>query len=131
LSGYRDDSFVVSPTGPAEIHRNLVALDRDWQRYISRRRRVFYSAFGAFSLSVPIPVVFGALFDDAAARFAASEGTADYDELSRLARRANTYYYTRYAGLAVSAGLLVNTLWQLAKYIRAAQYQPADTEGRE
>lgn len=124
VEGFRENSFSISQVSPERIERSLVPIDRDWQQYIRRRRDVFYSALGAFALSVPVPVVLGALFDDAAARYESSEASADIDDLRRLVRTANAYFYGRYAALTVTLGLLGNTIWQLRRYIRAAQYQP-------
>jgi hypothetical protein len=68
-------------------------------------------------------VVFGSLYDDAAAQFEAYESEAPLEELNELARRGNAYLYTRRAGIVVTVGLLANAVWQLTRYIRAAQYQ--------
>lgn len=121
--GYREDAFVLLPGSPDSIKRILVPQDRNWNVYIQRRRKTFYWSLGAFALSVPIPVVFGSLYDDARAQLEAYESIAPVEEANELAWRGNAYLYTRRIGLAAMVGLLGNTLWQLSRYIRAAQYE--------
>lgn len=121
--GYREDSFVLSPRSPDHVERVLVPQDRNWNVFIQRRRNVFYWSLGAFALSVPVPVVFGSLYDDARAQLEAYQSLAPVDEANELARRGNAYLYTRRIGMAAMIGLLANTLWQLSRYIRAAEYE--------
>jgi hypothetical protein len=93
---------------------------------VEERRDTFYGALGAFVVSLPVPIIFGGLYQSILSLFPAEGGAVpgvSEAESSRLAREGTVYFYISRGGLFVSTGLFVNVTIQLARYVEASQYK--------
>jgi hypothetical protein len=98
----------------------------DQAALVDERRAGFYQAFGAFVLSLPVPIVFNGLYQGVLSIFpadASDNPQLSRDENARLARRGTVYFYVSRGGMFISAGLFVNLAVQLGRYIDASQYK--------
>ncbi|MFO8063523.1 MAG: PEGA domain-containing protein [Spirochaetota bacterium] len=122
--GYLDEKVVLSNQAPHEITRELVPDQGDWPAIVEDRRDSFYSAFGWFALSLPFPVMLNGMYQDIAALYPGGTPSSELSrsEAERLATTANAMLWSARGTTAVSAGLFVNMMVQLVKYIRAGQY---------
>lgn len=126
LDGYNEVTGSLGPASPEMIERELVPAVVDQARLVEERRDTFYRAFAATVLSVPVPVIFNGLYQSILALFPGDggpiPGTSD-EESRRLATLGTVYFYTSRGGIFVTAGLGVNAVVQLLRYVEASQYQ--------
>lgn len=109
--GYRDLQHIISPEDSRTLTFTLESLTGPAPEFLAAKDD-FYTALGYFVLSVPVTVGAYAMYQNRA--------SADAD-VSTRARLANPFLYAYYGGLAVSAGLLVNTVIRLIRYIDAGE----------
>ena len=124
--GYNDAFGSVGPATPGQIDRRLVPAVVDQAGLVEERRDTFYGALGAFVVSLPVPIVFGGLYQSILSLFPDEGGPVPgvgEAESNRLAREGTVYFYISRGGLFVSTGLFVNVAIQLARYVEASQYK--------
>ncbi|WP_143559223.1 hypothetical protein [Alkalispirochaeta americana] len=122
-NGYYDSRLQVSPEGDRLYRRELTPIDRDWAGAVTDSRDSFYRSFGAFALSLSVPIILNGLYDDLGGLFPGGVARSD------LSRSEQQHYQDRsdaiLAGYYVSVGLSVtlfgNMLWRLSRYIRVSQ----------
>ncbi len=113
--GFSTKRFVLDQALPDEVTHTLVGEDKDLGQHFEERRRGFYRSLGWFAASVPVPVLARGAMERYDVFF---EGTGQDD---RLQQRYNRIRYVELGGYALSGTLLVNTIWQLVRYIRSAE----------
>ncbi len=123
LRGYYDSRVQLGPDSPDRVRRSLVTTDTDWYGQVTESRTRFYRSFGAFALSLGVPILIngmyqnmGGLFPGGVARSDLSASAQD-DALSQ----ANALLVGYYAGVGLSTALFGNMVWRLVQYIRTAQ----------
>ena len=79
-----------------------------------------YRAFGAFALSIPIPMFSWGYRNDYIADAQEFESQGKFTESQAVLDRANILTGVYLGGMAVSGGLFANFLVRLIRYIRAA-----------
>ena len=127
LEGYNEVSGSLGPESPETIERELIPAVVDQGQLVEERRDTFYRAFAATLLSLPVPIVFNGLYQSILALFPGEGGEpipgVSAEESRRLATLGTVYFYTSRGGIFVSAGLAVNAVVQLLRYVEASQYQ--------
>jgi hypothetical protein len=124
--GYNDAFGSVGPGTVSQIDRRLIPAVVDQAGLVEERRDTFYTALGGFVLSLPVPIIFGGLYQSILSLFPPDGGPipgVSAEESSRLARTGTAYFYISRGGLFVSTGLFVNVAVQLARYVQASQYK--------
>lgn len=111
MQGYRDLQHIISPADSRTLSFTLEPLADPAPQFLSAKDD-FYAALGYFVLSVPVTVGAFAMYQNRAAADAS---------VSTRARLANPFLYAYYGGFAISAGLLVNTVIKLFRYIDAGE----------
>jgi len=125
LEGYPEQVLYLGPQSEDSVSV-LFQVDRPEPVELqTQRRNRFYTAFGVFAASVPLPFFLWAAASDA---YAAHEqavrlGTIPVSEVERLADQYNGLYSGYAATLGVSVALFVNMMVYLIQYIRSADRQ--------
>ena len=123
--GYLDARATIGPLSPEELFVDMISDDVSPQLLLRTRRDEFYNSFARFSLSLALPIVFGGVYQHYFALFQ-SEGGApglSTETQRELARIANGFYYATLASQALSAGLFVDMMFRIGRYIGAAQLE--------
>jgi hypothetical protein len=118
--GYLDFPLYAGSGVAETLTARLVSDETDPLAIQNQRRDELYRAFGFFALSIPIPLFCWGLVNDylVGAQIAFNEGNDD--EVDRMIRTGQGFYYGYYGTLAVSTSLFVNMIVRLVRYIRAA-----------
>lgn len=124
--GYYDSRVTLDEDAPAQIRSTLVSRDTDWPAEVRSARNRFYRAFGAFALSVGVPVLVNGVYQNYNGLLDSS-GSGSFDssltaaEQDRLLMQTNALFVGYYASLGLSAGLFGNMVWRLVDYVQTAQ----------
>lgn len=123
LEEYHDSRVDIGPETPDIVDRVLISQEYDWEADTERARKKFYRSFGAFALSVGVPILIYGTYQDYAALYPGGVARSDLsiDEQDRLQGEVDTLFYSYYGSIALSAGLFTHMIWRLATYIRTAQ----------
>ncbi|WP_040587969.1 hypothetical protein [Alkalispirochaeta alkalica] len=121
--GYYDSRLQVSPRGDLLYRRELTPVDRDWAGAVKASRDSFYRSFGAFALSLSVPVILNGLYDDLGGLFPGGQARADLSrsEQSKYQDRSDAILAGYYVSVGLSVTLFGNMLWRLSRYIRVSQ----------
>jgi len=126
LDGYNDAFGFVGPETAGPIDQDLVPDVVDQAALVEERRDSFYGAFGAFVLSVPVPIILNGLYQGVLSLFppdGSNNPRLTSEENTRLARLGTAYFYASRGGMFVSAGLFANLAIQLGRYVDASRYK--------
>ncbi len=102
--GYLDFPLYLEPSVDQSQSAELLPQQLDPTEMQTRRRNELYGAFGAFALSVPLPMFFGSY-------------RREYRDMGMDISWLTYAYFGTYA---ISGGLFVNLLVRLIRYLRAA-----------
>ena len=102
--GYLDFPLYLQPTVEQSMSAELLPEQLDPTEIQTRRRNELYGAFGAFALSVPLPMFFGSY----------------RREYSDMGTDISWLTYAYFGTFTISGGLFVNLLVRLIRYLRAA-----------
>ncbi len=121
--GYYDSRVVVGPDSPSRIERVLIAADDDWAESVERSRDRFYRSFGAFVVSVGVPILINGVYQNYTGLYPGGVARSDLsqDEQDRLQPQVDALFYGYYVGIGLSAGLFANMIWRLVDYVQTAQ----------
>jgi hypothetical protein len=120
LEGYRERVLYVGEETEGDVSIVFHVDEPDPVEIQLRRRDRFYTAFGFFAASVPIPFFLWAAANDSYGAFLEAVSPV---EAQRLADRVEVYYNSYLATLGVSVALFVNMMVHLVRYIRSADRQ--------
>ncbi len=121
--GYFDTKLTVGPDSENQIHATLKPAIFDQSIWLTGRRDRFYTAFTAFILSVPLPIIFGGIYDNALNLQASPNySNLSVGEQTRVNNIASIGQVGQLASLFVSSVLLVNTIVEIVEYVRAAEF---------
>jgi len=121
LDGFRDEPLYLGPASPARVSMVLAPAEADPLIRQKRERNRFYTAFGLFALSLPLPIFSNALAADSAVGYQSALDKGNLSEAERLYTLYDGFYHYAFPGTFVlSAGLAVNMVIQLIRYIRSA-----------
>ncbi len=126
LEDHAASRFVLEPRGPDRISRVLAPDTVDLSTELRDRREGFYRSLGWFAVSVPVPLILSGVWQSRADFYVDNQAAMAADERERFVRATNTIDLVRWGGVAVSGGLLINSVVQLVRYIRASQYYHFD-----
>ncbi len=126
LEDHAASRFVLEPRGPDRISRVLAPDTVDLSTELRDRREGFYRSLGWFAVSVPVPLILSGIWQNRVDYLVDNQAAMSVDEQERFIRTTNTIDLVRWGGVAVSGGLLVNSVIQLVRYIRASQYYHFD-----
>ncbi len=119
---YLDGKVLLGPESPNLITKPLVEDIVDWETEIQQRRDGFYRSLGWFVVSLPLPILLNGMYNSVASLYVDGRPPGLTDSASDdLVGRANTLLWATRGTAAFSAGLFVNLLIQLGRYIRAGQ----------
>jgi len=120
---YYSSRLEIGPETPDEVETVLVPIGYDWEEETKLSRDRFYRSFGAFALSVGVPLILYGTYQDYSGLYPGGVARSDLsvDEQRRLQGEVNALYYGYYGSLALSAGLFTHMIWRLVDYIRTAQ----------
>lgn len=123
--GFRTRRFVLDTGGESELLFRLQTDDRDPRDVLVERREGFYTALGWFAVSVPVPLMLGGIFQSEVSYIVGNASIPQEDRVQR-GEFLRTVQTAQAIGVAVSGGLLVNSIVQLARYIQAGRYYHSD-----
>lgn len=126
LEDHAVSRFVLEPRGEDRIGRVLAPDTVDLSTELRDRREGFYRSLGWFAVSVPVPLILSGIWQSRADFYLDNYEAMTVDEQERFIRTTNTIDLVRWGGVAVSGGLLINSVVQLVRYIRASQYYHFD-----
>ena len=117
-------ALTVGPSSPARISFSLSAdvLHSEAEQKAARDR--FYGSFGWFMLSLPVPFYSYSWAVDWTAEAYRLEGGGNAAGAARAAGFGLGFYYAYLGGLGVSAALAGWTIYNLVRYVRAADRTP-------
>ncbi len=123
LDEYYSSRFEVGPETPDEIETVLVPIEYDREEATKLSRDRFYRSFGAFALSVGVPIILYGTYQDYGGLYPGGVARSDLsvEEQERMQGEADTLFYGYYGSLALSAGLFTHMIWRLVDYIQTAQ----------
>jgi len=105
---------------PGEVSVSLTPDSFDPLENQSRKKDQFYTSFGIFVLSVPLPLFFWGYTQDHLVGAQAAYDAGNIDETNRLVETGKGFYYAYVGTLALSASLFVNMIVHLIRYVGAA-----------
>jgi hypothetical protein len=114
--GYRDQALYLGGGAKQRLEVPLIPDSIDPVKLQNRARNRFYTAFGIFALSVPIPFFCWAILGD----YVVGYQLASPSEQDRMRRISNGLYWSTWGTLGLSIGLAVNMVIQLVRYVRTA-----------
>jgi hypothetical protein len=120
LDGFRDQPLYLGPASPAALAVDLAPAAADPLVRQKKERNRFYTAFGLFALSLPLPIFSWGFVTDSLVGYQSALDGGNLAEAERLLNAGNAYYYTYWGTLGLSIGLAANMVIQLVRYIRAA-----------
>ncbi len=118
LAGFYDVPFSIGPSSPPQLSFDLQKDIGSLQEFQKKARDDFYTAFGFFLLSLPIPF-FSYTFSASYARAYAQQPAGS----TAAQNSVNTYYifyYSYFAGIGLSASLATWMIIDLIHYITVA-----------
>lgn len=115
---YLDYSGTLSPDSPPSTSIRLLPDLFKKSDFSNTLRDRFYSSFGAFAVSVILPVTFYSLFQSYSTMY--QESIPGSAEEARLKNLTVAWYYSLYGGLFISVSLFVNTVIDVIHYLRAS-----------
>lgn len=118
--GYLDLPLYLGPGAQPELNAVLPPVGPTPAERQKRDRNRFYTAFGLFALSLPLPIFGWGLVNDYATGSALADLDGQPDDAQRLYDTGNTLYYAFWGSVGLSAGLAVNMLFRLVRYLRSA-----------
>jgi hypothetical protein len=105
----------------------------DKEKKLKDSKSAFYRALGWFSLSVGVPLILSGIYQNLDNRYYnyaidynSTGNPESYDKALEYKNHADIAYYSYWGGVAVSGTLLVNTIFKLRSYIRAAEESTED-----
>jgi hypothetical protein len=118
-------ALTVGPSSPGQLTISLsgTALHSDAEQKAARDR--FYGSFGWFVLSLPVPLYTYSWAVDWAAETARLEAKGNAAGAQRAAKIGLGFYYVYLGGLGVSVALAVWTVYNIVRYVRAADQSAA------
>lgn len=122
LEDYHPSRFVLQPRGGDELSRRLAPAEIDLSRELRDRREGFYRSLGWFAVSVPIPLILSGVWQNRADFYTTQGETLSAGEQQRFLRDTAIIDGLRWGGVAFSGGLLINSIVQAVRYIRASRY---------
>jgi hypothetical protein len=120
LEGFRDEPLYLGPSSPATVFFSLAPAAADPLIRQKRERNRFYTSFGLFFLSLPLPIFSWSLVGDYMLGYQSALDDGNLSEAQRLQSAGTGFYYTYLGTLGLSTGLAVNMLIQLIRYVRSA-----------
>jgi len=115
---YLDYSGTLLPDSPPSATIRLLPDAFKKGEYTDDLRNRFYATFGAFAVSVILPVTAYSLWQSNGIMYQeALAGSLDEERLKNL---TTTWYYTLWGGVFISVSLFVNTVIDVIHYLRAS-----------
>ena len=100
----------------------------DRQAELELAKKKFYRSLGWFSISLAVPVILMGVYQNLDYRYYSyandyiSTGDQNsFDRAEEYKHKSDIAYYGFWGGVSISGGLLINTLFKLRDYIRAAE----------
>lgn len=120
--GHLESRFVVDERSPQVVSRALLPDSIDWSLEIVEERDDFYQALTWFVVSIPVTILFRGGYQSVLAAFPpqGSDELTD-QEILRLARLGNIFYWSSVGGLLVNGGLFVNLLFSIFDYVEVGE----------
>ena len=120
LEGFRDTPQYLGPSSPQAVSVALSPAALDPLERQKKERKRFYTAFGLFALSLPLPLFSWGYVTDYLVGYQNAVEDGNLVEAQRLLDAGSGFYNAYLGTLGLSVGLAVNMLIQLARYLRAA-----------
>jgi len=118
--GFLDQPLYLGPQTRPAFSSPLLPADLDPALRQKQDRNRFYTAFGLFALSLPLPIFIWGYVNDFAAGSVLAGVDGNTVDAQRLFDTGYGLYYTFWGAVGLSTGLAVNMLIQLLRYVRAA-----------
>jgi hypothetical protein len=118
--GYLEYPLYEGPEVPGEVSVSLTPDSFDPLENQSSKKEQFYTSFGIFALSVPLPLFFWGYTQDCRVGFEEASNAGNTSEANRLFESGKRYYYAYVGTLVLSASLFVNMVVNLIRYVAAA-----------
>ena len=115
--GYRDQALYLGAGARERLQVPLTPESIDPVKLQNQARNRFYTAFGLFALSIPIPFFSWGFAGD---YWVAVNQATTVSDATRLYGYYTGFYYATWASLGLSVSLAVNMVIQLVRYIRTA-----------
>lgn len=126
LEDYHDSRFVLEDRGDSQISRTLAPENIDLSQELRDRRAGFYRSLGWFAVSIPVPLILSGVWQNRADYYLANFDSMTPEQANSFLRDTAIVDGLRWGGVAVSGGLLINSVVQAVRYIRASQYYHFD-----
>ncbi|MFW6388231.1 MAG: PEGA domain-containing protein [bacterium] len=120
--GFRESRFVLEDRGPDSLSRVLAPDSVDLADELRDRRQGFYRSLGWLAVSLPAPLILSGIWQNRVDYFLDRQQSMSISEQERFVSTVNIIDGVRWGGVALSAGLLVNSIVQAVRYIRASRY---------
>ncbi len=115
---FLDYSGILEPDSPPSTSIRLLPDTFKKSDYVNDLRNRFYASFGAFAVSVILPVTAYSLWQTNGIMY--QESIAGSPEEARLKNLTTTWYYSLWGGVFISVSLFVNTVIDVIHYLRAS-----------
>jgi hypothetical protein len=118
--GFRDQALYLGGGAGERLEVALIPEAVDPLQRQNHARDRFYTAFGLFALSIPVPIFCWGFVNDYLVGVQNALAAGNDFEARRLYQTGVAYYWGYWGGLGLSATLAVNMVIQLVRYIHAA-----------
>jgi len=118
--GYRDYPFYLDSSLTGNIDLSLERDILEESVVQTKKRDQFYSAFGIWALTVPLPLFLYGITADYAYAYQDAGASGDFSEASRLKSTGEIFYYSYLGSLFISGSLFLKMMFNLFKYISSA-----------
>lgn len=120
--GFERARFVLEDRGPESLNRVLAPDSVDLTTELRDRREGFYRSLGWLAVSLPLPLILSGIWQNRADYFLDRQPNISTEEQQRFIAATSIVDGARWGGVALSGGLLINSIVQAVRYIRASRY---------
>lgn len=118
--GYSDYAFYLDSSLTGNIDLTLKSNILQESVVQTKKRDQFYSAFGIWALTVPLPLFLYSITADYAFAYQDAAVSGNLSEASRLQSTGEMFYYSYLGALFISGSLFLKMMFNLFDYISSA-----------
>ena len=118
--GYSDYPFYLDSSFIGNIDLTLESNILEESVVQTKKRDKFYSAFGIWALTVPLPLFLYGITSDYALAYQDAAVSGNLSEKSRLQSTGQVFYYSYLGALFINGSLFLRMMFNLFDYINSA-----------
>ncbi|MQY76421.1 MAG: PEGA domain-containing protein, partial [Spirochaeta sp.] len=118
--GYKDYPFYLDSSFTGNIDLTLEHNILEESVVQTKKRDQFYSAFGIWALTMPLPLFLYGITADYALAYQKAAVSGNLSEAYRLQNTGEIFYYSYLGALFITGSVFIKMMFNLFNYIRSA-----------